>query len=406
MGPFFFIVFLIVIIGIAVSAYNKSVNEAWSASASKLRLDYKGGMGGRQLSGGRTDMALEIKTESVGKSTWTVFSSEFAEPLPFRIRLLPQTFFSDLGSALLNRVDIETGHGGFDSKIIVDSTDPEQVRDFLDEQARAAILKLNARFDTFELTENGVTGKMKRTITNKDDLIELTRTLEKGTRKIWESAVEDADNTPIPPPLPSQRAKAEIEPEPDTEKEAEKIEDSSEEVERSVVPLPEPGVIEGAHAERIGSEEASSAPDESEEASTPDAPPFEVAEETVESDLARRCREVLSECQGRYAMQKQFDEKLKGEEVVATLPLLGAGTFSMDKHFGRGPGILRTFSLGKLSGGEKLKLVADTGEDRTLATVRSQIDETDTVLGTLIAFDPFSHIVFLRSSVSDEESDD
>lgn len=345
-------------------------------------------------------MALEIKTEKAGKATWTVFQAEFSEPLPFTIRLFPQTFFSNLGNTLHNRVDIETGDPTFDSAVVVLSDDVEQLRDFLDERARKAILTIRAQFDLFELTQDGIETKRKSLIFNEAELISNIQLLEKSVRKIWESAIEDATPAPIPPPLPSKRKTiVEVKSDP-VEPEA-----APEEPERSVVPLPEPGMIEEAHAERVNLEEESPLPETPEEivSPEPEETPFEIAEEVSDSEFANRCVEILSECQGRYATKKTFDEELKGEEIVATLPLIRADSFFMDKHFGRGPGVLRTFTLGRLSNGEELLLVADTGEDRSLADVRSRTGESDTVLGTLISFDPFSHTIFLRSSYSEDD---
>lgn len=403
MGTFVFFFIAIVIVLVGVTAFQKSVTEAWSNAASKLRLNFKGGYAsGREIYGSRTDMALQIKTEKSGKSTWTVYLSEFAEPLPFSIHLQPQTFLSDLGNAFLNRIDIETGDPGFDTKIIVESKDPEQVRDFLDERARVAIMKLRARFDLFELKDYGISVKKRKLVSTEGELVEDIQTIENATRKIWESAVpENQEPVRVPPPLPSQRKTEE---EAEVPESAENVEEPTpaDEPERSVVPLPETGVIEEAHNERAGREDAALSPETQSEEVEPETP-FEVSDEAPVSEFAQRCIDVFAECQGRYAMTRAFDEKLKGEEILASLTLVGVHSYSMDKHFGRGPGILRTFTVGKLPSGEKLVLVADTGEERTLADIRSKEGEPDAVLGNLIAFDPFSHTLFLKSHVTENE---
>ena len=73
--------FVLIVLGgvalaIGIAHHNKKVNRAWANAASKLRLDYSGGTGGRRMRGQHTDIALDVRTESAGKMTLTSYSAQ------------------------------------------------------------------------------------------------------------------------------------------------------------------------------------------------------------------------------------------------------------------------------------------------------------------------------------------
>lgn len=389
MGIFVFMVIAGVIAVVAIVLHNRKVKEAWANSATKLRLDFSDGVGGRSLNGRHGEIYLEIKTEVVGKSTWTSFRAEFPESLPFPLRLRPQTFFATMGNAVRNRIDLETGDSWFDPKVIVESTEPEQAREFLDKQVRGSVMKLNARFDEFDISEDRVAVKKRRLVSSVSELVEDVRLLETSTRDIWDSYVAEKRGKPIPPPLPTKEERPEAVV-ADTE------EVTEEEGDITVVALPETGAIKQASEERNPSSPLEvvatevSAPEEEE-----DSPePITVAYDPL---FAHHCREILSECRGRYEMKKQFEKELLGSEVDDRFILKSEEPFSMHKVFGRGPGRLRTFSLGDLPDGNELLLIADTDSDGASDQRPSNSGELDAVEGSLVSFDPFSHTLFLRT---------
>jgi len=102
--------------------HSKQTTSSWAEAASKLRLNFENeNFGYRRIHGKRVDLVLEIKTEQVGKTSWTSYQAEFAESLPFSLNLAQQSFFTDVKNALLNKIDLESGDSAFDRKIIVES---------------------------------------------------------------------------------------------------------------------------------------------------------------------------------------------------------------------------------------------------------------------------------------------
>jgi hypothetical protein len=382
MEVFFFFALIVVGVAFFVIRHSKAVNEAWDQAASRLALDFEEGLSKRRMHGKRSDLSLEIRTESVSKATWTKYMVKFAKPLPFPIRLQPQGFFSEVRSAFLDRIDIETGDIAFDSRLVIEGKRPEEVRDFLDQRARTAIRNLLARFDLFEMTERGIIVTQKRVTSATAKLVEDVQLLEASTRELLDSARPPAEAAKVPPPLPSRKKLEEGDPEPsDLDSSAAPIETETPPDEGEIFEVPVPA-IEIEHFTP-----AESAPVEQED-----------------SVFAMHCRELFSECGSRYEMSKVFDAELKGNEIEENVILLRAEPFSMDRILGRGPGIRRTFSLGKLKDGKELFLVADTRDEESPLKWKQREGQPVTIAGSLVAFDPFSYTLFLKVPVEEEDS--
>lgn len=386
MEVFVILVLIGVFAAIAISRNNKKVNDAWADAASKLRLIYSDSSGTRIFKGQHGEIALEVRTETVGKATWTSYKAEFPESLPFPVRLQPQTFLSRFGNTVLNRIDLETGDDSFDSKIIVESSRPEEIREFLDERARNTVRRLLARFDEFEMNNQQVTVKHSRLISSESELVDNVRLLVNATRDLWASAIPEVVEKPMPPPLPSKKVEPEALNEPDPEPTP------------AVVPLPEPVIIgesrNQGHSPEIDEKQVDLKPE-------PEIPVAIPPVDHTDSTFSHHCRSIFAECQGRYAMSKQFEIELEGNEIDDLLTLVETKPYSMDRNFGRGPGILRFFSLGRLPDGNELRLVADSEEDAILSELESRKGNSEAVVGELFSFDPFSHTLFLRTQKSE-----
>ncbi|MDF1859895.1 MAG: hypothetical protein P1U87_06750 [Verrucomicrobiales bacterium] len=388
MEVFFFFALIIVGVAFFVFRHSKATNEAWAQAASRLRLDFEEGLSIRKMHGKRVDLSLEIRTESVSKATWTKYMVQFAEPLPFPIRLQPQGIFSEVRNAFLDRIDIETGDAAFDSQLVIESKRAEDVRGFLDQRARTAIMKLLSRFDLFEMTERGIIATQKRVSSSTTKLVEDVQLLEASARKLLESARPPVEPARVPPPLPPRKKTEEPAPElPDEEGIVPSTETETPLLEEEIFEVPVPKIqIEPSTF--------------TDPAFSPDQPLSTLPNE--DTIFAMHCRELFSDCRSRYEMSKVFTTEVKGNRIEESAILLRAEPFSMDRILGRGPGILRTFSLGKLNDGNELFLVADTPGDESPSKWKQREGQSVTVAGTLVAFDPFSYRIFLKEPVEEE----
>lgn len=387
MEVFFFFALIIVGVAFFVFRHSKATNEAWAQAASRLRLDFEDGLSIRKMHGKRVDLSLEIRTESVSKATWTKYMVKFAEPLPFPIRLQPQGIFSEVRNAFLDRIDIETGDHGFDSRLVIESKRVEDVRDFLDERARTAIMNLLSRFDLFEMTERGIIATQKQVTSGTTKLVEDVQLLEASARKLLESARPPVEPAKVPPPLPSRKKAEEPAPElPDEEGIVPSTETETPPLEEEIFEVPVPKI----QIEHITATEPTAIGEP-----TPAAPLEE------DSIFAMHCRELFSECQGRYEMSRMFDAELKGNEIDETAILLLAEPFSMDRIFGRGPGIKLTFGLGALPGGDDLQLSINA--EYPLKKWKPKEGGMVSFRGTIVSFDPFSNTLYAKAPEQEGE---
>ena len=76
----------------------------------------------------------------------------------------------------------------------------------------------------------------------------------------------------------------------------------------------------------------------------------------------------------------------------------------MDRVFGRGPGVRRYFSLGRLENGDELTLVADSPADSRIGEWRAKCDSITSFSGELVAADAFETTLFLKVPVMEDLS--
>lgn len=397
MEIFFFLVFVGAIVAIAVSRHAKALNEAWEEVARRLDLQYTGG-NSRSLQGTRPALQLLIQAKTVGKSQWTDYAATFKKALPVEMTLKPQGFFSEMANSLFSRVDIEIGDPVFDSGVVIEGRNPAAVREYLDPVVVNAIKRLIAQFDTFEITQTGIRTERKKVSSNAALLTRDIELLEQVARILaarGESEEEapakmpppipGRETVPVPPPLPDREGEQEIE-EPATEPEP--VFDSAVESpeEEPPVPVPEP-------AEAM----------EPAELVEPMKPlEMEIDEEPSPAEKDAPCLVVgswledFSEASSHYEFVKIFEERWKDTEVEGEATLKSVQSFSMDRIFGRGPGVRLLFDLGEMENGESLVLVASAEPEATVGDLRSRVGEAIPFAGTLIRCDAFERTLFLQ----------
>ena len=402
MGTFFFIVLIALVLGVAIVKHNQKVNAAWTEAAAKLRLHYdNSGGGARSIRGDRVDLSIHIRTKAVNKSTHTCYEARFPEALPFALKIAPQSFLSDVTSAFLNRIDVETGDAAFDRLVIVESDSPEEVRNFLSPPIRAKIKEVINRFDSVEISNHRVLLDRHRLISDSSLLVEDARVLESASRLILRETLleaeleEDEGPRRVPPPLPDRTTEG-----PTVMEETE----SAEEVSEVAIDLASP-VIDP---------EAPSLPEigDSQEPGSSDETVFEIIDEPEPAEASGgqhdaftiRCLDYFRECSGRYDFLRTFNEELKGEFVESSARLDRVEAFSMDRVFGRGPGVRRYFSLGRLENGDELTLVADSPADSRIGEWRAKCDSITSFSGELVAADAFETTLFLKVPVMEDLS--
>jgi len=220
----------------------------------------------------------------------------------------------------------------------------------------------------------------KRLVSDSQKLVDDARLLESSAQKILESALPSTGPRKVPPPFPKKEPVEEGE-----------IEEATPEVVEKVVQ-------EAALETEIEKEFESVF-----EVITEESEPPEIALSHNGSVFAKHCRDLFAECQSNYEMLKAFDEELKGTEVDETALFKRAESFSMDRVFGRGPGIRRFFPLGSLENGDQLMLVTNSPVDLTIREAKEKEGNADSIQGNFVAFDPFSRTLFVKVPQLDKD---
>lgn len=407
------VLFILVIIGaiIAVTASkaSKAVTEAWSEAARRLDLRFQAGRT-KAMRGSRPNLQLLVKVKHVGKSQWTEYVARFAKALPLQIRLSPQGIFSDVTNPIFNRVDIKIGDSTFDSGITIEGSDPQQVREFLDPEVVRSIKRLVGRFDQFEIDRQGVTVLRSGVSKNVEMLTKDVELLEKIALFLIHKghSLEHLDDmqkpeSPQPPPVPKEESSDEELPDrkppplPGKEQSSEHEGSSHEEVGEAEIDLAEAPAAEPLEEEII--EEAAAEPVENSEievSNQKETQPEATQKKRVSSPLVEDWITQFSEAQGRYEFSKIFDTFWKDQDVRGEAILSSVETFSMDRVFGRGPGLRLQFDLGELENGEELQLVSNAPETAQASALRDHVGTQVPFEGSLIRCDAFSQTLFLQ----------
>ncbi len=405
----FFLIFIGVIIAVAVSKHSKTLNETWEKAARSLDLRYTAGSE-RSLRGKRPAMKLLIDAKSAGKSRWTDYTATFTKSLPIDIKMKPQGLFSEISHSFFNRVDIEIGDPLFDSGVIVEGVNPDEVRKYLDQNVVAAIKGLIAQFDSFEITQQRVAGKRNKIVSNAKLLIRDIEVLEKAARVLSaKGEVKEEAPARTPPPIP-KRVKSEkpalTPPSLPCKERSKETEVSTMETEAvaGAEPLTEPEVV--AEIDNDVQEEEPPVPVPEPSSAMED---LEIEEKPDLSEKSPACLVVqswladFSEGTSHYDFVQTFENRWKGSEVSGAATLRSVESYSMDRIFGRGPGVRLFFELGDLEDGDSLTLIANAKTGISIKDFRSRIGQEIPFEGTLIRCDSFEHVLFLQAS-SDKEA--
>lgn len=418
MAFLFVLVILGVIVAVAVSKHSKAINAVWDEAARRLDLRFQAGSD-MAIRGIRPTMNLLVQKKSVGKSRWTEYIATFKNALPLEIQLRPRGYFSGVTNSLFSRVDIEIGDAIFDAGILIEGSDPERVREFLDPEAVRAIKRLIARFDEFEINHRGITVLRSRVTNIADQLVADVELLEKIALLLVHKARGEGagegkkrPTIPVPPPIPGrddveEKYGVKKVPPPLPSKmemrESDESDESDEFVEPTAIvpdaagpgsppgPDPEPQTTtDSSVGPGLSAAEEKVAAEEPEMLSIPRSP---VVEEWL---LA------FSESDSRYGFSKIFETDWKDREVEGEAVLESVETFSMDRVFGRGPGHRLAFTLGILENGEVLRLVSDARPGAETGALRSLIGESIPFGGTVVRCDAFCSTLFLKTPVPEE----
>lgn len=395
MEVFFVIVVIGVVVAIVVSS-NRKANEAWQSTGESLRLEFVGtSFGGRLLTGSREGYSVRVETERHGKQTWTGYRVKFGKAIDFPGALKPQGFLSGMTNALTNQIDLEVGDKEFDARFVVTGAE-DGVRKFLDEDRRERLLHLARRFGHVELNAGQLLTRRNSSVSSNSILFEDIQKLEAAAALLMRPTEELGPVAkPVPPPLPKQDGVEVV-----VLEEAPKEVPAGEPVEiESVFEMDETAedpVVE-VEAEPVTLVDAESGRDEEKDKEKEKDKEREVGggEDLL---FQQRCREVIGGSAGRYAATKRFEEELKGSTFDERLTLFRAEPFAMDRHLGRGPGVKRVFSLGRIEEGAELWLAADSGAEAELAGIRVDEGRPVRVQAEFLSYDPFSSTIYARST--------
>ncbi len=159
-----FAILLVIVVGATAIAVGYSVNqrrqvvEAWREAAARRHLLFREGdfVTEPEIVGTVRGHRLTVRVArrgSDGSTKYTRYRVEYREPLPadLRITTAHDGFFANMRRAMAGG-DIETGDSEFDSRLRVTGSEPEQIRVFLTQPRRRALIRACERHPGIEIT--------------------------------------------------------------------------------------------------------------------------------------------------------------------------------------------------------------------------------------------------------------
>ncbi len=154
----FFLLIAGVMIMMATFAYQKWVQamEAWTTAASTLGLQKAASslLSQASMSGNIRGIDVRVYSERRGsgddKKTYTVYSAFYLSDAP-AVTMKREAGFGFM-KRLLRTTDVQVGDPAFDSALVVDSSDPAAITEFLTPARRHAVLSLVQNWPTAEVS--------------------------------------------------------------------------------------------------------------------------------------------------------------------------------------------------------------------------------------------------------------
>lgn len=378
---FFIFVFIVILIFFFGARHNARVNEAWTQAANELHLKFeKRGPGGLELRGSRAGFSIVIGTSYQNKAKWTEFNLRFNEKLPVSFELSKQHFLSGISKSLLNRQDIEVADLAFDERAIISGSDPEKIREFLNDERRDRLKRLFGRFDGYRITDGGIKVECHSLITSTQDMVRAAKVLFGTAKSMMDSQKK---TTPVPPPLPNRG------PLPSDEPVAVEIIREKPEVPEEDPPVSSPFEMAEHHTalEEIPIQIE-------EEVDVPVVIESPIFRHEV-SDFACDILDLFTMHTSHYAISTAFAKLFLKEKLSSKIIPQRVEKYFLDRTFGRGPGFLLRGEICRLEEGKPVTLVIAYPENENLSDLRAAIGKSHAFSGTLLKCDTFSNEIFL-----------
>jgi hypothetical protein len=358
-------------------------NDAWSAAAAHLDLDFTRGalFRPRKLQGQLHGNSVEVSTVTrhTGKvrKVRTRYRVHYPRPLRLGLSVTESTMLSGV-SVFLGAQDIDTGDAIFDRRFIVKGNNLYRVADFLNASRRREITDLFDELGGVRLDDDRIEWSSKSIASESSELIDTLMRLSWAATKIYEGDQDQMPKGPEPmaEPLQGDSATAAAEPgDAPAEQQVEVVAEGSDDI----VPTDTP-----AEAGEVAGTDTS--------ASTVHPPPVvsdSPANVAAGPDADSVCNDLFRPSVMSFEARKRFDERYKDQRVRWTGKLRRVASYRIDLTFAGGPGTKATFDLnlnGSGTAGRTIQAIvqlppeADTG-------LRSHVGEPVTFEGTLAACD-------------------